>query len=57
MKVNVIFQTARCVTVEIEDGNIFEAESTRRIYVNGEDVYKRQPMICLLCGIFQMISA
>lgn len=35
MKVKVIFKTARCVTVEIEDGSIFEAERARRIYVNG----------------------
>ncbi len=51
MKVNVIFQTARCVTVEIEDGNIFEAESTRRIYVNGEFYGETKRVIASVYGL------
>lgn len=34
MNINVIFQTARCVTVEIQDGGIFETEQEYEIYVN-----------------------
>ena len=34
MKVNCIFQTARCAAVEIEDGCIFETEKPYEIYVN-----------------------
>ena len=34
MKVNCIFQTARCAAVEIEDGGIFETEKPYEIYVN-----------------------
>lgn len=34
MKIRNIFQTARCVTVEIEDGSIFETEKDYDIYVN-----------------------
>lgn len=36
MDIHVIFKTARCVTIEIEDGSIYEAEHARSIYVNGE---------------------
>lgn len=35
MKLSSIFQTARCVTIEIEDGSIFETEKEYEIYVNG----------------------
>ena len=34
MNVSVIFQTARCITLEIQDGSIYEAEKEREIYVN-----------------------
>lgn len=34
MKISVIFQTARCVTMEIVDGGIFETEQEYEIYVN-----------------------
>lgn len=36
MKVKIIFQTARCVTLEIEDGSIYESDRERSIYVNGK---------------------
>ncbi len=34
MEINVIFQTARCVSVEIQDGSIFETEQEYEIYVD-----------------------
>lgn len=34
MNIRVIFQTARCVTVEIQDGGIFETEQEYEIFVN-----------------------
>lgn len=39
MKITSLFQTARCVTIEIEDGSIFETEKEYEIYVN-EAFYK-----------------
>lgn len=35
MEIKVIFCTARCVTVEICDGSIYESEDEKEIYVNG----------------------
>lgn len=34
MKISCIFKTARCVTIEIEDGSIFETEGQYEIYIN-----------------------
>ncbi len=34
MNIKNIFQTARCVTIEIGDGSIFETERAYDIYVN-----------------------
>lgn len=34
MNIKNIFQTARCVTIEIEDGTIFEGDTNCQIYVN-----------------------
>jgi len=34
MKIKVIFRTARCVTVEVEDGSIYESKQEKEIYVN-----------------------
>ncbi len=36
MRVKIIFQTARCVTLEIEDGSIYESDKERSVYVNGK---------------------
>ena len=36
MSIKVIFQTARCITFEIQDGSIFESQKEREIYVNGK---------------------
>ncbi len=36
MKISNIFQTARCVTVEIEDGGIFNTKRSYEIYVDGQ---------------------
>lgn len=35
MSVKVIFQTARCVTIEIEDGSIYESDKEWEIYIDG----------------------
>lgn len=35
MKISSIFQTARSVTIEIEDGSIFEMEEVYEVFVNG----------------------
>lgn len=35
MKINVLFMTARCVTIEIDDGSIYETTRQYEIYVNG----------------------
>jgi hypothetical protein len=35
MQIKTLFKTARCVTVEIRNGNIFETEHEYEIYVNG----------------------
>ena len=40
MSIKVIFQTARCITFEIQDGSIFEFQKEREIYVNGK-FYKK----------------
>ena len=40
MSIKVIFQTARCITFEIQDGSIFESQKEREIYVNGK-FYKK----------------
>lgn len=36
MELKVIFQTARCATLEIEDGSIYKLEKEKEIYVNGQ---------------------
>ena len=40
MTIKVIFQTARCITFEIQDDSIFEFQKEREIYVNGK-FYKK----------------
>ena len=35
VEIKVIFRTARCITVEICDGSIYESEEEKEIYVNG----------------------
>lgn len=35
MSIKVIFRTARCVTIEIEDGSIYESEKEWEIYIDG----------------------
>lgn len=44
MNINVIFKTARCVTIEIEDGSIYESDKTRKIYVDGT-LYKETKLV------------
>ena len=45
MNIKVIFQTARCVTLEIEDGSIFESDKEREIYINGTFYKKTRRVI------------
>lgn len=51
MNVKVIFQTARCVTVEIDDGSIFEAETLRSVYVDGELYQETKSVITSIYGL------
>lgn len=51
MNVKVIFKTARCVTVEIEDGSIYEADRVRRIFVNGTLYGETRKVITSVYGL------
>lgn len=51
MKVRVIFQTARCITLEIEDGSIFESDREREIYVNGVLKQKTNRTVVSIYGL------
>lgn len=51
MNGKVIFKTARCATLELEDGNIFEASDTRRIYVNDKFYGETKRVIFSVYGL------
>lgn len=51
MNVNVIFCTARCVTVEIEDGSIYEADDSRKIYINNAYYGETRRVITSIYGL------
>ncbi len=51
MKVNVIYQTARCVTIEVDDGSIYEAEREREIYLNGSLYGRTRKVISSIYGL------
>lgn len=51
MKIRNIFQTARCVTLEIEDGGIFETEHKYDIYVNGKFYESTKRVITSVYGL------
>ena len=36
MEIREVFRTARCATLEIRDGSIYESGAEREIYVNGK---------------------
>ena len=51
MNMKIIFQTARCVTVEIEDGSLYQAKREREIYVNGTFYGKTDKVIASIYGL------
>ncbi len=51
MKIGNLFQTARCVTIEIEDGGIFEAKRTWDIYVDGEYYGQTRRVVTSIYGL------
>lgn len=51
MKVSSIFRTARCVTIEIQDGGIFETEKEYEIFVNGEFYGRTKRVISSIYGL------
>jgi len=51
MEVNKIFQTARCVTVEIQDGSIFETAKEYEVYVNDKFYGKTKRVISSVYGL------
>lgn len=51
MTIKVIFQTARCVTLEIEDNSIYESEQARKIYVNGVLYQETNRVITSIYGL------
>lgn len=51
MELKVIFCTARCVTVEICDGSIYESQEEKEIYVNGKFYEKTQKVIASIYGL------
>ncbi|MDO4268371.1 MAG: glycoside hydrolase family 28 protein [Eubacteriales bacterium] len=51
MKVSCIFQTARSVTLEVENGSIFELEQPAEIYVNGALYGKTKRTITSIYGL------
>lgn len=51
MKIKIIFRTARCVTVEFEDGSIYESEQEKEIYVNGKLYESTRKMVTSIYGL------
>lgn len=51
MKIKSIFQTARCVTLEIEDGGIFETKKSYDIYVNDSYYGSTERVITSVYGL------
>ena len=51
MDIKIIFQTARCVTLEAEDGSIYESAREREVYVNGALYRKTNRTIFSIYGL------
>ena len=51
MEVNVIFKTARCVTLEMDDGSVYESDLDREIYINGSFYKKTRRVIDSVYGL------
>lgn len=51
MNLKVIFQTARCGVLEIQDGSIYELEQEKEIYVNGQLYKTTQKTVFSIYGL------
>lgn len=51
MELKVIFCTARCVTVEICDGSIYESREDKELYVNGRFYEKTRKAVVSIYGL------
>lgn len=51
MEIKVVFLTARCVTVEICDGSIYESRKEKEIYVNGKFYEVTRKVIVSIYGL------
>ncbi len=51
MEVKVIFKTARCVTLEMDDGSVYESDLDREIYINGSFYKKTRRVIDSVYGL------
>ena len=51
MNIEVIFKTARCVTIEIKDGSIFESEQVKKIFVDGVFYKETKKVITSIYGL------
>lgn len=51
MEIKEVFRTARCVTVEIRDGSIYESMEEKEIYVNGAFYERTHKVIASIYGL------
>lgn len=51
MEIKEVFRTARCVTLEIRDGSIYESREEREIYVNGRFYERTRKVIASIYGL------
>ena len=51
MEVRIIFKTARCATLEMADGSIYESEQEREIFINGKFYKKTRKVIDSVYGL------
>lgn len=51
MEIKEVFRTARCATVEIRDGSIYESGAEREIYVNGKFYERTRKVIASIYGL------
>ena len=51
MDVKAIYQTARCVTLEITDGSVFESDTEKEIRINGKYYGKTRRVIYTVYGL------
>ena len=51
MNIEVIFKTARCITIEMKDGSIFESEQAKKIFVDGVFYQETKRVITSIYGL------